>query len=122
MERTGAGDSVGVGDVVGVISNDVGGDLDGVTNLGEIFGLSSSFLISWSIVIVGEATIFEVEFCGKTSTVKVLSFSRFFLDLKESLSIVLWNNEVFSFFLKTLILSINSSSFVSSISFMVSEV
>ena len=36
---------------------------------------------------------------------KVLSLSFFFLDLKESLSMVLWNNEAFSFFLKTLILS-----------------
>ena len=84
------------------------GDLAGVTGgrwRDKIFGLSSSFWISCSILFLVDSAVMGSVF----ETVKVLSFSLFFRDLKESLSIVLWNNEVFSFFLNTLILSTVSS-------------
>ena len=84
------------------------GDLAGVTGgrwRDKIFGLSSSFWISCSILFLVDSAVIGSVF----ETVKVLSFSLFFRDLKESLSIVLWNNEVFSFFLNTLILSTVSS-------------
>merc|ERR1719438_108887 len=93
------------------LPEDDGGDLDGVTGAwdvayrGEIFGLSSSFCISCSNLSSSDFSTEALEPC-KTSTVKVLSFSFFFLDLNESRSIVRWNNEVFSFFLNTFILSL----------------
>ena len=99
-----------IGAGTGLDNNEGVGDLAGVTGASwrdKIFGLSSSFWISCSISFLAEFAVIGSVF--ETSTVKVLSFSLFFRDLKESLSIVLWNNEVFSFFLNTLILSTVSS-------------
>ena len=98
-----------------------GGDLAGVEVRlarwrADSLGLSSRVWISccsssssWLLLLVTKDLGSLVSELLLTSAAGVLSLSLFLLDLKDILSIVLWNKEVFSFFLKTLILSTAAS-------------